>query len=337
VTRPVRVAVLGGGSWGTTVASLAASNAPTVLWMRDADAAAEVNEEHRNSRYLKDLPLDPALRATASLQEAVETADVLVIGVPTHAFRGVLEDVREHVRAWTPVLSLSKGLEDGTRLRMTEVVEDVMPGHPAGALAGPNLAAEVLQGYAAAAVVAMRDERLAASLQRLFAARMFRVYTNSDVAGIELGGALKNVIAIAAGMAEGLGVGDNTRAAVMTRGLAEIMRLGIAMGGDARTFAGLAGMGDLIATCMSPLSRNRRLGYELAQGRTLEEILADMGQVAEGAKTCRVVVEIAEELEVPMPVSREVQAVVHEQRRAEVAFRGLMRTQPSSEIHGETW
>ena len=333
MTRPIQVTVLGGGSWGTTVASLAAAHSSAVLWARDEDVAREVATDHRNSRYLPDLDLHPDLHATPSLEQAVEAADVLVMGVPSHGMRAALEAAVPHVRPWIPIISLAKGLEAGTRLRPTQVIDEVLPGHPAGVLSGPNLAREVLGGYAAAAVMAMPDEHIARSLQAIFASRVFRVYTATDVLGCELGGVLKNVIAIAAGMGEGLGVGDNTRAMVITRGLAEVTRLGTAMGGQQETFAGLTGLGDLMATCMSPLSRNRRVGEELARGRTIDEIAADMNQVAEGVKSARVVVELAAQYEVAMPIATEVDAVVNDGRSAEEAFRGLRRVQPRSEAH----
>lgn len=334
MTRQIQVCVLGAGSWGTTVASLSAANAHTTLWARRAELATEVDEQHLNNRYLPGMPLHSTLRATSSLEDAVWPADVLVVAVPSHGFRATLEEAAKFVRPWIPIVSLSKGLEQGTAKRMTEVVDDVLPGHPVGVLAGPNLAREVLAGYAAAAVIAMADEHVACSLQTLFRTRLFRVYTNTDVLGCELGGALKNVIAIAAGMAEGLGVGDNTRAMVITRGLAEITRLGVAMGADSRTFAGLTGLGDLMATCMSPLSRNRTVGERLARGQTIEQITSDMQMVAEGIKTCRVVLELADRYGVDMPIVREVDGVVNEGRRATDAYRGLTRIAPTSEIHG---
>jgi glycerol-3-phosphate dehydrogenase (NAD(P)+) len=327
VTRPIQVTVLGAGSWGTTVASLAAANARTVLWARSRELADEIDDRHRNSRYLPNLELHPELRATASLAEAVQDADVLVVGVPSHGIRATLEEAAPHVRPWIPVVSLAKGLEQGSRLRASQLIDEILPGHPAGALAGPNLAREVLAGYAAAAVIAMPDE------QALFASRVFRVYTSTDVLGCELGGVLKNVIAIAAGMAEGLGVGDNTRAMVLTRGLAEVTRLGVAMGGMPETFAGLTGLGDLVATCMSPLSRNRRVGEEIARGRAVQEITDEMKMVAEGVKSCRVVMQLAEEHGVLMPIAAEVDAVVNDGRTAEEAFRGLRRTPVGSEAH----
>lgn len=334
MTRTVRVAVLGGGSWGTTVASLASRNTETLLWARDAGTVRAVNERHENPQYLPGMALHPRLRATDSLEEAVWEADVLVTGVPSHALRSTLEAVSPALRPWVPVVNLAKGLEQGTGKRMTEVISDVLPGHPAGVLSGPNLAREVLQGYAAAAVIAMPDQHVAESLQKVFTNAVFRVYTNTDVLGCELGGTLKNVVAIAAGLAEGLGVGDNTRALVITRGLAEMTRLGTAMGGDPRTFAGLTGLGDLMATCLSPLSRNRRVGEELARGRALDDIIRDLGMVAEGVKTAPTVVQLGHELGVHVPIAEEVHGVLRGERTAADAYRGLRRVAPTSELHG---
>jgi glycerol-3-phosphate dehydrogenase (NAD(P)+) len=326
------VSVIGGGSWGTTVASLAARNAPTMLWARRPDVADEITTDHVNSEYLPGEQLEPALKATSDLQEAAECADVLVMAVPSHGFRDVLEQAAPYVRPWVPIVSLTKGLEQGTHQRMTEVIGDVLPNHPAGALAGPNLAKEIIQGYAAAAVLAMAEERLVRSLQRVFSQTVFRVYASTDVAGVEIAGALKNVFAISAGMAAGLGTGDNTRALVIARALAEMTRLGIAIGGDRHTFAGLAGMGDLLATCISPLSRNRYVGEELAKGRTLDEITEEMNMVAEGIKTSRVVMELAATHHVEMPIAQEVYYVVNEGRTPQEAFRGLLRTEPTTEL-----
>jgi glycerol-3-phosphate dehydrogenase (NAD(P)+) len=331
VKHRLQVAVIGGGSWGTTVASLASHNTPTVLWARNAEIAEEVNRQRTNTRYLGTARLGRELRATAAMKDAVREADVVVMGVPSHGFRAVLELVREHIRAWVPVISLAKGLEEGSLLRMTEVIADVLPGHPAGVLSGPNLAREILSGYAAASVVAMEDETIVCELQRVFATRLFRVYTNQDVIGCEVGGALKNIIAIAAGMGDGLGVGDNTKAAVITRGLAELARLGVAMGGHPQTFAGLAGMGDLVATCMSPQSRNRYVGEQLGKGRTIQAIIDEMHMVAEGVKTSRVVIELAAKYDVEMPICREVYRVVHEGSTPTQAYRGLVRVAPGSE------
>ena len=331
MSRPIRVAVLGAGSWGTTVASLAARNAETIIWARRAEAAEQIAREHRNDAYLKGLALHPALRATASLDEAVGGCDVLVVGVPSHSFRDTLRAVAPLLRPWVPVLSLAKGLEQGSQQRMTQIIHAELPGHPAGLLAGPNIAREVLQGLAAAAVLAMPDAQVAHALQPLFASPVFRVYTNTDVIGCELGGPLKNVIAISAGMAEGLGVGENTRAMVITRGLAEITRLGVALGGRAETFSGLTGLGDLLTTCMSPLSRNRQVGEQFAKGKTTAEIVASMNMVAEGIKTSGVVMELAARHGIEMPIAAEVAAVVKGERGAIEAFRGLRRLAPGTE------
>ena len=332
---PMQVAVIGGGSWGTTVAHLCARNTPTTLWARRDDVAAEVRDDHRNSQYLEGYDLTPTLHATSSLEEAVRAADVLVMGVPSHGMRATAQELAPHLRAWVPVVSLSKGLEQGTRLRMTQVLEDELPGHPCGVLTGPNLAKEILAGDAAASVIAMDDPVIAEALQDVFACDGFRVYTNPDVIGCEVAGALKNVMAIASGMADGLGTGDNTRAAVITRGLAELTRLGIAMGGQQVTFAGLAGMGDLIATCISPQSRNRYVGEQLGKGRTIEEVIEEMSMVAEGVKTSKVVMELAREHEVRMPIAREVHRVVHEGSTAADAYRGLLGgADARAEMHG---
>jgi glycerol-3-phosphate dehydrogenase (NAD(P)+) len=313
---------------------LASRNAPTVLWARRPELAEEVDRAHTNTSYLPNHLLPPELAATASLEEAVTGADVVVMGVPSHGMRATLRALAPFVTPGVPVVSLAKGLEQGTDLRMTEVVAAELPGHPAGVLTGPNLAREVLSGHAAATVVAFTDTEVAESLQRLFTGDLFRVYTNHDVIGCEVAGALKNVMAIASGMADGLGTGDNTRAAVITRGLAELSRLGLAMGGELLTFSGLAGMGDLVATCISPQSRNRYVGEQLGRGRTLDQVVAEMNMVAEGIKTSAVTVELADRYGVDMPIAREVYAVVHEGRSAAEAYRGLLCRELRSEAHG---
>lgn len=327
----LNIGLLGGGSWGTTVASLTARNAPTKMWARNSNTVQDINENHKNEKYLPGAKLTKSLTATNSIKEAVVDADVIVMGVPAQSFRKVLEDAKPFIRPWVPIVSLSKGLERGTKMRMTQIIETVMPGHPAGVLTGPNLAREIIAGQAAASVIAMVDDTIAIALQKVFSTGLFRVYTNEDVVGCELGGALKNVIAIAAGMGDGAGAGDNTRSAVITRGLAELTRLGIAMGGQPATFAGLAGMGDLVATCSSSLSRNRHVGMQLGRGRKLEEIIEEMSMVAEGVKTCGVVMELAKEYNIEMPITAEVYKVVTEGNTAKDAFRGLLRHEIRSE------
>jgi len=335
--RQPRVAVLGGGSWGTTVASIVARSAPTVLWARSPEVAEEVDRRCRNTRYLGDIPLTDGLRATDSLAQAVQDADVLVMGVPSHGFRGVLEQVVSHVRPWIPVVSLVKGLEQVTDRRMTEIVAEVLPGHPAGVLAGPNIAKEVMAGYAAAATIAMPDQNLAARLADLFRTTRFRIYSTTDVVGVEIAGALKNVFAIAAGMADGAGAGYNTKAMVLTRAVREMRRLGEALGGEPLTFSGLAGTGDLIVTCFSPLSRNRHVGEELGRGKPIGEVLAGMKQVAEGVKAAPVAMKLAAEAGVDVPIAQEVDNVLWHGATVQDAYRGLLRLAPGHELHGEGW
>ncbi|MFT5441039.1 MAG: glycerol-3-phosphate dehydrogenase (NAD(P)+) [Myxococcota bacterium] len=327
----LRVSVLGAGSFGTTIAHLVTDNAPTIIWCRRAETADEINSQHTNNKYLPGYKIAPALRATASLEEAVREADVVVLGVPSLGMREVLTEVRQYIRPWVPVVSLAKGLEQDSHLRMSEVINEMLPEHRAGVLTGPNLAKEIMAGFAAASVVAFEDADVARQLQSVFNSGLLRVYTNTDVVGCEIAGALKNVIAIAVGMGDGLGVGDNTRAAVMTRGLAELTRLGVAMGGQPATFAGLAGIGDLIATCASRQSRNRFVGEELGRGKSIEEIIRDMNQVAEGVKTSRVVMELGAKYDVDLPISREVHGVIYEGRRAMDAYSGLTRREPGGE------
>lgn len=332
MTRPVNVAVIGAGSWGTTVASIVARRNSTIIWARRDDVAREIQENHTNSGYTGERPLYKSLRATSSLEEAAGQADVLVMAVPSHGFRAVLEEASPYVRPWIPIVSLTKGLEQDTNKRMTEIISEVLPGHPAGVLAGPNLAREILDGFAAAALLAMPDAHVARSLQDIFRSTMFRVYAGTDVVGAEISGPLKNVFAIAAGMASGLSTGDNTLALVISRSLAELTRLGMELGGEMHTFAGLAGAGDLIATCISNLSRNRTVGVELAKGRRIEEITTEMKMVAEGVKTSRVVEQLSREHGLDLPIAHEVYCVCHEGRTPIEAFAGLLQRRPTHEL-----
>jgi glycerol-3-phosphate dehydrogenase (NAD(P)+) len=332
-----RVAVVGAGSWGTAVAAIVAGNVPTTLWARRSELAVQIRDAHENTVYLPGIALPENLYATSALEEACADADVLVLGVPSHGLRAVLEEARPYVGSKVPVVSLAKGIEQSTLARMTEVAGEVFEGHdPAciGVLTGPNLAREVAAGQPTASVVAMSDPAIADEMQRLFFAPTLRVYTNPDVIGCEMAGALKNVIAIGAGIADGLGYGDNTKAALMTRGLAELARLGVAMGGDPLTFAGLAGMGDLIATCSSPQSRNRHVGVELGRGRTLDEVLAEMNMVAEGVKSTRAVLALAERSAVEMPLASFVCRVLYEGAKPADLVPELMLRKAKSELHG---
>jgi len=327
----MRVTVLGAGSWGTTVASLAAARNDTLIWARNPATTHEINETHTNETYLPGFPLSPKLAATSDLEEAMAHAELLIVGVPTSAVRSTLKQAKQWINAWIPIVSLSKGFEQETLLRMTEVIKEEVPGHPVAALTGPNIAREIMAGQAAATVLATEDLNVAAEIQRVLHRGLLRVYTNHDVIGCELGGALKNVVAIACGIAQGLGVGDNTRAMVMTRGLAELTRLGAALGGEPATFAGLAGMGDLVTTCISPHSRNRHVGEELGKGRKLDEIIAEMSMVAEGVKTASTARQLAKKVDVPMPVCDEISKVVSGRASADKAYRGL-RLRPGHEL-----
>jgi glycerol-3-phosphate dehydrogenase (NAD(P)+) len=301
------------------------------LWARSAGIVREINEHRTNEKYLRGIRLPAKLAASSDLAAVVTESDVLVMAIPSQNFRSVLESVRDHIRAWVPVISLTKGLEASTRMRMTEVVEEMLPGHPVGVLTGPNLAREIMEGRAAASVLAMKDGGNTELLRPLFNSGLFRVYSNEDVIGCELGGVLKNIIAIAVGMGDGLGAGDNTRAGLITRGLAEITRLGVALGGRPETFAGLAGMGDLIATCVSPQSRNRHVGLELGRGRHIEEIIRDMVMVAEGVKSAPVVLELAKERGIRMPIAEDVYKVLTGESTAQRAFRCLLRVSAGAE------
>jgi len=329
--KKLKVGLLGGGSWGTTVASLVAHNTEISLWARNADTVDEINQKHTNEKYLPGAVLPKNVVAHHDIETVVATADVLVVGVPSNSFRSVLEEVKPHLRAWVPIVSLTKGLEKDSDLRMTEVIKQVLPGHPVGVLTGPNLAREIMAGQAAASVIAMEDEIIVGELQKVFNSGLFRVYTNDDVIGCELGGVLKNIIAIAVGMGVGLGAGDNTRSAVITRGLAEVTRLGVALGGRAETFAGLAGMGDMLATCISTQSRNHQVGIQLGKGRNIDDIISEMVMVAEGVKSAPTVIKLAEKYGIDMPIASDVSQVIAGKRTATQAFRGLLRKRVGAE------
>lgn len=332
----MRVSVIGAGSWGTAVAALAAATTDTVLWARREDLAARIQYERVNPDYLADTVLPDRLRATSDLEEALSGTEMVIMAVPSHGFREILRSAGDAVPRDVPIFSLTKGIETGTLNRMTEVVLDVLDvdPHSVGVLTGPNLAREIAAGQPAAAVVGMPDETVGARLQTLLMGPTFRVYTNPDVIGCESAGALKNVMAIAAGMAHGLGYGDNSMAALVTRALAELTRLGIAMGGQPLTFAGLAGMGDLVATCFSAQSRNRTVGVELGRGRSLREITEEMRMVAEGVKTTEAVLALAQRHQIEMPIAHAVGAVLYDGLQPADMVRALMTRGAKSELHG---
>ncbi|MGH7469177.1 MAG: NAD(P)H-dependent glycerol-3-phosphate dehydrogenase [Longimicrobiales bacterium] len=329
-----RVAVIGAGNWGTALANLLARKGEqVVIWSYEQDVAAAINREHNNPRYLRGVPLHAQLRATDDLSEAVRSAQWIVSASPAQHVRQVLQHAVTAIDAGTRVVSASKGIEMGTLESMDRVLEEVLPSDlPAPVfLSGPSFALEVARELPTAVTVASRDAECAQRAQRLFQASHFRVYTSKDVIGVELGGALKNVIALAAGMAVGLGLGHNALAALITRGLAEMARLGVALGADPLTFAGLAGMGDLILTCTGDLSRNRTVGIELGRGRPLEQILSAMDTIAEGVSTARAAHALARKHRIEMPIVEQVHAVLFEQLSAREAVETLMLREPKPE------
>ena len=330
----MRVAVLGAGSWGTTLASLAAHNNETVLWARESEVADEITGRHRNSRYLEGLELHEELSATTELRVALDGADLVVVAVPSKFLRAVLGGASDAMPPDAVVLSAAKGIEPGSGASMSVAIREELGLDPGrvGVISGPNLAKEVLAGHPSATVLACTDREVAERFAPALSTPTFRVFTNTDVVGCEFGGAVKNVIAIAAGIGDGLGYGWNTKAALITRGLTEIARLGIELGADPITFLGLAGNGDLTATCSSSLSRNRGVGEQLGAGRSLDEIIAEMNMVAEGVSTTPAICELAQRCHVPMPISRQVDAVLRSELSPGEAVAELMGYEPGSEL-----
>ena len=326
-----RVAVLGAGSWGSVLAHhLAGKGLDVLLWARDAEQAQVINTTHRNPAYLPGRTLCEGLRATAALAE-VAGRDVIVSAIPSQSVRGVLEQLHASAPRAEIVVGASKGIESDSLKRMSEVVAEVLPGRDYVVLSGPSFAEEVLEGQPTAVVAASRQAAAAEQVQALFTAPAFRVYTSSDVVGTELAGAFKNVIAIAAGMCEGLGLGSNPRAALVTRGLAEISRLGVALGADPLTFAGLAGVGDLVLTTCGSLSRNRALGVALGRGQTLADYTARQRTVIEGVPTARVALRLAAKAGVELPIAEQVAECLFQSKSPRRAIAELMERTPKPE------
>jgi glycerol-3-phosphate dehydrogenase (NAD(P)+) len=320
-----RVTVLGAGSWGTTLADLLArQGVPTRLWAFETDVSDAIRTRHENPVFLEGCPLDPRLEASSDLAAALAGAAVVCSVVPSHVARGVLRQAAPFIAPGTTFVCATKGIETDTLDLMHEVAHEELPGRTFVALSGPSFAQEVYERQPTAVVAASDNADAAAAVQELFASPEFRVYTGPDVVGVELAGSLKNVMAIAAGMLEGLGLGNNPRAALITRGLAEIARLGEALGADPHTFAGLAGMGDLILTCTGSLSRNRQLGVGLAQGTTLEEWRATHRTVAEGVNTALAASRLAARHGVEMPITEQVKAILFDGVTPPEAIRTLM-------------
>ncbi|MGG1598720.1 NAD(P)H-dependent glycerol-3-phosphate dehydrogenase [Paenibacillus naphthalenovorans] len=331
-----KVAVLVAGSWGTAIASVLAENGRQVcLWSRNENQVEEINTEHRNRRFLQDVELSPLIRATNSMEEAVNGAEAVFIVSPSSAMREIASALKSYVNEDTLLIHATKGFESGTLKRMSEVLRDELPMYDPNrivVLSGPSHAEEVIERCPTTVVVAAHDKAAAEKAQDLLINSYFRVYTNPDVVGVEVGGALKNIIALGAGLSDGLGFGDNAKAALLTRGLAEIARLGTAMGGSPLTFAGLAGIGDLVVTCTSRHSRNWRAGSMLAKGLSLEEVLAQMGMVVEGVKTTQAAYLLARKHGITMPITDELHQVLFDGKDPKTAVEDLMGRGPTHEI-----
>jgi glycerol-3-phosphate dehydrogenase (NAD(P)+) len=330
-----KIAVLGAGAWGTVMARHCAQKGlPTTLWTRRAELARAINSRHVNPDRLPGVGLPQTLRATAEMAEALRGASTILVAFPSHAMRDLVAGSAPAFEPDATLVSLTKGIEARTLMRMTEVISEaaIVPRERVAALSGPNLAVEVARGQPTATVIACSDLERANRLQRVLHSRSLFCFANDDVAGVELGGACKNVIALAAGMADGLGYGHNSVSALITRGLAEIARLGVAMGAQLQTFLGLAGMGDLVATCMSPLSRNHRVGREIGRGRSPADVLAGMGEVAEGVSSCRPILALARRAEVKMPIAWRVKRILFDGARPEEMLVDMMMREPEHEF-----
>jgi len=327
------ITILGAGSWGTAIAILLSQNGkPTLLWGHNADHISTMTSSHCNARYLPGIQLPDTLTLTNNLDEAVSFASNIIVAVPSYAFRSTLEILVPRLDDNVRIAWASKGIETETNKLLHEVAEDVLGKKmPLAVISGPTFASEVAAGMPTALTIASRSSRFANDLATRLHDTYFRAYTCDDVIGVEVGGAIKNVLAIAAGIADGLGFGANTRAAVITRGLVEMTRLGIALGGEQTTFMGLAGLGDLVLTCTDDKSRNRRLGLGIAQGKTPEQARNDIGQVVEGIQTSRAVYELASKHRVEMPICEQVYHVLFEQREARVAVSELFNRELKSE------
>ncbi|HKC82156.1 MAG TPA: NAD(P)H-dependent glycerol-3-phosphate dehydrogenase [Gemmatimonadaceae bacterium] len=329
----MRCSVVGAGAWGTALADLLTRNGHDVLlWAYEPDVVESVNKKHENVRFLGGNSLAPALKATGDINRAVEGAELITLATPSHVLRPIVRAAAKSMTRSAPIVVATKGIEKGTLSLMTEVAEQEIGGATVVALSGPSFAKEVVTCQPTAVVVASGDEEAAAIAQRAFSSAYFRAYTHTDVIGVELGGALKNVMAVATGIAEGLGLGFNARAALVTRGLAEMTRLGVALGAEQSTFAGLAGLGDLVLTCTGSLSRNRAVGVEVGKGKTLDEVLKGKETVAEGVVTAQSARELAAREGVEMPIVDTVNRVLFEGQPARSAIAALMTRELRAEV-----
>ena len=327
------MAVVGAGSWGTTVANAVAKNQSTKLWARRIELADQIATRHENSDYLRGITLVESLQCSSQLKDVVANASMVMMAVPSNGFRDVATQVAKYVDAQVPIVSLAKGLERDSLKRMSEVVRDLMPQNAVAVLTGPNLAHEIMAGQPGATVVACSDEQIAKLIQKSISSPTLRVYTNDDVVGCEIAGVIKNVIAIAAGIVEGMGFGDNSKATLITRGVAEMSRLGVALGANPNTFMGLAGLGDVVATCASAKSRNTAVGVRLGRGESIATITQSMSMVAEGVRSSLSVLQLAQRCKIEMPITEQVAAVCEGKTNAQDALVQLMARASKSEFY----
>ena len=328
-----QAAVIGGGSFGTAIASILAGNGiATKQWMRNEKVATAINEQHENPQYLPDVKLDPRLHATTDIEEAIKGAELVFVSVPSKSFRSVVQQIKPFLKEGQCLISTTKGIEpDGFNL-MSEVLTGECPGHSVAVLSGPNLAKEIGRKQLTATVVASSDGALRIAVQEALGCEYFRVYASDDIFGVELSGALKNIYAIVSGFIAALGMGENTKSMIITRSLAEMSRFAVARGANPLTFLGLAGVGDLVVTCMSPMSRNYRVGYAIGEGRTLDEAVAELGEVAEGVNTLRYINAQSEELGIYMPLVKGAYAVLFAHVDPRLVAKELMTGENTSDV-----
>lgn len=328
-----KAAVLGGGSFGTVVANiLADNNIETVQWMRNTQTVQAINEKHENPKYLPNIELNPCLTATSDILAAIAGADVIFISVPSQSVREVANQIVAHVRPEQALISTTKGIEPERFLLMSQVLQEIFPNNPIGVISGPNLAKEIANRELAGTVIACEDSELRRNLQHALSCDYLRVYASNDLYGVELGGALKNIYAIISGFADALGMGENTKGLIITRSLAEMSRFAVRLGANPFTFLGLAGIGDLVVTCISPLSRNFRVGLAVGQGKTLEEAIEELGEVAEGVNTLRYVRDKALELDIYMPLVMGAYEVIFNGADPSIVGQGLMSGEHTSDV-----
>jgi len=331
--KDLTVAVLGAGSWGTALSLVLNSKGHSVnLWMRRKEQYDEIMIKRENHKYLPNVYIPKEIKVFNDLIDAIKNSDIIVLAIPTQKVREIIKIIKSHVNSGQIIVNVAKGIEEKTQLTISQIVAEELPQQPYAILSGPSHAEEVVKDIPTTIVVASKERRIAEYIQEVFITSFFRVYTNPDVIGVELGGALKNVIAFGAGVADGLGFGDNARAALMTRGITEVARLGNAMGANMSTFAGLSGIGDLIVTCTSMHSRNRRAGILIGEGKNLKETLEEIGMVVEGITTTGVAYKLSKEYNIEMPITQEIYKVLYEDKDPKEAVTNLMTRSRKHEI-----